>query len=64
MVGQTPAARPLPRSGRTCTWSARTTRVSIENNASQCLSLLATRYGVGTATDAQAAQASTARSTP
>lgn len=29
----------------------RTTRVNIEANTSQCLSLLATRYGVGTATD-------------
>jgi metal-sulfur cluster biosynthetic enzyme len=35
---------------------ARGALVNIEANAGECLSLLATRYGVGTATDAQAEQ--------
>lgn len=35
---------------------ARTTRVTIEANAGHCLSLLATRYGVGCATEEQVAQ--------
>jgi hypothetical protein len=33
----------------------RSTRVNIEANAGHCLSLLATRYGVGSATDEQVA---------
>jgi hypothetical protein len=34
----------------------RTTRVNIEANASHCLSLLATRYGIGSVTDPDVAE--------
>jgi metal-sulfur cluster biosynthetic enzyme len=41
----------------------RTTRVSIEANASQCLRLLATRYGIGSVTDPDVAERQAAHTT-
>ncbi|MDQ4092923.1 MAG: iron-sulfur cluster assembly protein [Actinomycetota bacterium] len=42
----------------------RSTRVNIEANTGHCLSLLATRYGVGCATEHQAAERGAAHTTP